>query len=174
MRKQQHNTNDIRIHDDHAVMTLCNRKGICVETVIDIEDVERVVACGYWRPGYDATADAYYPVNRGKLHLHRFIIRCPLGLVTDHANGNTLDNRKQNLRIATHQQNMQNRKLTKDNRSGYRNVSKPKGASVWRYQIKVGNRRYSKRGFPTAEAASSAAKAKRDELGLWDRVDSAA
>ena len=48
--------------------------------------------------------------NKGRLkgtllQLHRLIAKAPKGKVVDHINGNPLDNRRENLRIATHKQN---------------------------------------------------------------------
>lgn len=40
--------------------------------------------------------------------LHRFLIPAGPGLVVDHINGDTLDNRRCNLRVCTEQQNRQN------------------------------------------------------------------
>ena len=42
------------------------------------------------------------------VRMHRVIMGTPNGLETDHINGNGLDNRRENLRILTHQENMQN------------------------------------------------------------------
>jgi hypothetical protein len=42
--------------------------------------------------------------------MHRLILNPPAGFVTDHINGNRLDNRRINLRIATHRQNCQNQR----------------------------------------------------------------
>jgi hypothetical protein len=47
--------------------------------------------------------------RRFKLMLHRVVTNCPDGFEVDHKNHNRLDNRKQNLRIATRSQNQQNR-----------------------------------------------------------------
>ena len=61
--------------------------------------------------------------DKKKIYLHRVIMSTPDGYVTDHINGNKLDNRKINLRICTTKQNARNRKLNKDNTSGYKGVS---------------------------------------------------
>jgi hypothetical protein len=44
-----------------------------------------------------------------KIPMHRLIMNCPKDMVVDHANRDTLDNRKENLRICTHSQNSTNR-----------------------------------------------------------------
>lgn len=49
--------------------------------------------------------------------------RPPVGLVTDHINGDVLDNRRSNLRFVSVSGNNQNRRgAEKDNRSGLRGV----------------------------------------------------
>ncbi|MFH1370392.1 MAG: AP2/ERF family transcription factor [Planctomycetota bacterium] len=51
--------------------------------------------------------------NRTKiLSLHREIMGPPEGLLVDHKNRNTLDNRRENLRLATHSQNQFNKTKT--------------------------------------------------------------
>lgn len=44
------------------------------------------------------------------------------GTIVDHANRNTLDNQKHNLRIATPSQNQCNRRMQKNNQLGFRGV----------------------------------------------------
>jgi hypothetical protein len=43
-----------------------------------------------------------------KIYLHRVLLEAPKGKWVDHRNGSPLDNRRTNLRLATHQQNMFN------------------------------------------------------------------
>ncbi len=67
-------------------------------------------------------------------HLHRLIMApIPNGLHIDHINGNKLDNRRSNLRLATRSQNAANQPLTSRNRSGYKGVS----ASRTRWKARI-------------------------------------
>jgi len=68
-------------------------------------------------------------VNGKKLYIHRFLMSLKKGEYCDHANGNTLDNQRSNLRICTNSQNLANRGAQKNNTSGYKGV-------VWQKQIK--------------------------------------
>jgi hypothetical protein len=55
------------------------------------------------------------------ISLSRFIMNPPAGLVVDHINGDRLDNRRENLRIANHRQNALNVKAR--NNTGFAGVS---------------------------------------------------
>jgi len=54
--------------------------------------------------------------------MHRVINKTPLGMDTDHINGNKLDNQKINLRSVTRSQNCINKPLMKNNTSGFKGV----------------------------------------------------
>lgn len=61
-------------------------------------------------------SDTGYAVRRNNgetFRLHRLIMNCPEGMVVDHLNGDTLDNRKCNLRICTIAENSKNHHNTK-------------------------------------------------------------
>lgn len=61
--------------------------------------------------------------GRRTIGLHRLILAAPRGLVVDHINGDTLDNRRDNLRLVTHKVNMRNRHGANANSvTGVRNV----------------------------------------------------
>jgi hypothetical protein len=70
------------------------------------------------------------------IYLHRQLAGDPDGEV-DHINGNTLDCRMQNLRACTHQQNIANRRMQKNNTSGFVGVVWNRGRGKWQAQIKV-------------------------------------
>lgn len=71
----------------------------------------------------------------GKLmFLHRLLLNAPKGVQVDHINGNALDNRRSNLRLATLQQNCFNRPKRSDGKySKYKGVGMP----PWSARIKV-------------------------------------
>lgn len=78
---------------------------------------------------------AYSRINRKLIPMHRLIINAKPGEFVDHINGNTLDNRKRNLRICTKSENGFNRTKTRQNSSGYKGVYRH--AKNWRARIKV-------------------------------------
>lgn len=95
--------------------------------IIDAADAELI--SGYkWhthRSGnqfYAAARVTIAPYTRRWVRMHRLIMNAPDHLVVDHINGDGLDNRRVNLRLATQQQNIFNRKKDYDNTSGFKGV----------------------------------------------------
>ena len=94
------------------------------------------------------------------IYLHRQLLNVPKGFEVDHIDGNPLNNRRENLRIGTHAQNISNAKLRKDNTSGYKGVIKNGSgwaARLWfnRKQINIGTYRTKEEA---AKAYNQAAK----------------
>jgi hypothetical protein len=117
-----------------------------------------------WHAGWNKHTQGFY-VKRGvRLGSSRFrtdfMHRLILGLEHadrrqgDHWNGNTLDNRRDNLRIATYAQNTQNARPRKDNPSGYKGVQLHRG--VWCAQITVNGKKQHLGSFSTPELAHAA------------------
>jgi hypothetical protein len=74
--------------------------------------------------------------DEGKiLSMHRFIMNAPKGRIVDHRNHESLDNRKANLRFATHSQNCCNKKILRKGTSKYRGVSFIKKSNKWQAVI---------------------------------------
>lgn len=89
------------------------------------------------------------------LYLHR-LIAGQEGAHVDHIHGwDGLDNRRQNLRVATRSQNLANRGKTKSNTSGFKCVSmRPSGR--WVAKITVDRRQMTLGTFDTREEAHTA------------------
>lgn len=62
--------------------------------------------------------------------MHRLIMNAEKGQYVDHINGDTLDNRKENLRLCTNSQNLGNRGKQSNNNSGYKGVHFHDGSYV--------------------------------------------
>lgn len=106
-------------------------------------DAEDFVHLNQWKwhaqKGEHRQSCGYYAVrNRitktGKkrvLFMHVFLMGNPKGKKVDHWNGDSLDNRKDNLRICSQQQNSFNSKKPKSNTSGFKGVHWHKKAGAW-------------------------------------------
>ena len=100
--------------------------------LVDDEDYDALVAQGKWRAMKRKSGCPYYAMNHVPKSeggyfsqcMHRFIMATPKDLETDHINGDGLDNRRANLRNATHTQNGANRhKRSTGTSSQYKGVS---------------------------------------------------
>lgn len=95
-------------------------------TIVDPEDYEQQSKHKWYaNRGDSKKIPRYYAVrqkNKKALLMHREIMNCPKGMEVDHINGDTLDNRKANLRICTHAENSQNSKGKHNSTSQYKGV----------------------------------------------------
>lgn len=100
------------------------------------------------------------------LRLHRFIMACSRndGCVIDHKDGNTLNNTKINLRKCTHEENLRNQRIRRDNTSGYKGVSWHLSSKKWRACIQFNNKSIHIGSFVSPELAHEAYKRKASEL----------
>lgn len=99
-----------------------------------------------------------------QIRLHRFIMGDPVGMVVDHINRNTLDNRKCNLRIVTQSDNCQNQGLRKDSTTGFKGVSWCNRDKRFIARIYKDGIEYKAGRFKTAIEAHEAYKAKAREV----------
>lgn len=108
------------------------------------------------------SAKGYYvrqPTVDGKqvcIYLHRTVANAPTGVLVDHANGDLSDNRRSNLRLCTHAENMRNRKVSKANKLGLKGVYFDLHRGKYVAQIKFEGRRYRLGRFDTVDAAKFA------------------
>jgi hypothetical protein len=115
--------------------------------IVDKEDYEWLRKFKWFASGsekYPYAARAIYPQKGVKimLYMHRMIMNAPEGFVVDHINGNTLDNRRANLRLATKRQNTCNMRVNKEGCSSkYRGVGWHKASKKWIAKISVERKR---------------------------------
>ena len=103
-------------------------------TLIDDEDFERVSKHRWWLMPQGRVKSSSV-INGKQPYLARFVLRTPQVLDTDHINLDPLDNRKENLRIATRSQNIANSRKHRDGTSQYKGVSWHKKDRKWQARI---------------------------------------
>lgn len=92
---------------------------------VDAEDFERFGSIRWQAKPAAQRGNKFYAcgyVGGRMINMHRVIMEAPAGLTVDHVNGDGLDNRRANLRIATRSQNNANRVSV--SASGFRGVHK--------------------------------------------------
>ncbi len=149
-----------------------------IETILDDADFERL--SGYsWHVHKNESGQLYaYRCARkeGKrwAWMHRDILNPPKSLMVDHKNTNSLDNRRDNLRICTGSQNNMNRRVDAyvDKTSKFKGVSFDKVRRKWRAQIKLNHiTKFIGRFSCEAEAALAYNGCAREMFGEFANVN---
>ena len=96
-----------------------------------------------------------YAMRTDKVFLHRILLGFPAE-ESDHVNGDGLDNRRCNLRAATHSQNNCNKPAQSRNTSGYKGVSQRKDTGRWDARVTMQGRQVCLGSFDTPEKAAEA------------------
>ena len=86
--------------------------------------------------------------------MHRMILNPPRNFYVDHINGDGMDNRRCNLRLATNSQNQANRRKHAPATSRYKGIYL--GAGRWIAKIKVNQKKYHLGSFDTEIEAATA------------------
>jgi len=146
--------------------------------LVDEEDFEEI-ARHTWRPLWSGSA--WYVARSAKtggrwqnVFMHRVITHAPRGVQVDHRNGDGLDNRRENLRLASSQQNARNRKHRSDSRLPFKGITfDPRSRfRPWRARITVAGANTASRSFATAEeAAREYDRMARERFGVFARLN---
>lgn len=112
---------------DHFVMVVKSNVHGDVHFLVDSEDVERLKMYT-WCITKSKTPDLYAMTKDGSrsIKLHRYLMEVPDGLITDHINRNTLDNRKSNLKICTRAENNRNMGIKRRHPTGFKYITRGK------------------------------------------------
>lgn len=142
-----------------------------LKAIIDDDDYE-LVRPYRWavtgsKPGYlYAVHNHAVDGKRVALLMHRLITNAKPGEVVDHIDHNTMNNRRSNLRVCSHAENMRNRKLNANSSTGVKGVMVEacgKGYRRLRASVRVDGKRH-RRWFNSIEEAAAWATEMRSKL----------
>jgi hypothetical protein len=141
-------------------------QGLCA--MVDDEDYAELnaykwCACKHANTYYAVRYSSRKSGKRTKIYMHREIAKTPREMLTDHKDGNGLNNCKTNLRIATQRQNRQNIHTAKS--SKYPGAYWDKRDERWRSMISVGKERRYLGNFKTDLEAHNAYLSALKSLG---------
>lgn len=160
--------NDYELRINHYAIFINNPDGTKTETLIDIDDLEKVLSIsGAWRATRVNLTAPYYVYGTIKMihangepekrqvALARYLLDFPKGLVVDHIDENTLDNRKSNLQAITNGENVRKQMWRKKpKRQKDRIFAKPIRASARESDIRIMRLEASKLGMSLENWAS--------------------
>lgn len=124
------------------------------------------VAAGTPAGSYDDRGYLRVRVDKRFLKVHRVVFALTHGyrpVQVDHRNGVLDDNRPDNLRDATCEQNQRNAKVRIDNSTGVKGVSWHASSGRWQAQCSVNGKQKTIGRYDTIEAAEAAVRAFREQ-----------
>jgi hypothetical protein len=147
------------ISEDGSYVTGYTKKG--EEFYFDIEDFEKVKKHAWYlsKRGYIATN-----IHRRARLMHKVLLGDIDGADVDHISGNKLDNRRSNLRVCTHQENMFNQRRRCTNTTGFMGVSYMKRVGRYEAYVHCGGRKHYAGLFRSPEDAATARDKKASVL----------
>lgn len=140
------------------MLPVYGRAGIVAHAAIDQEDL-RLVDGRRWHMDRDGAVWCHDFKNRTTAKLHRIITGAQKGMDVDHINHNRLDNRRCNLRVCTHADNMMNH-------AGYKGSQRGiiKAKNRWQARIMARRVNHYLGSFKTPEEAIAAHRAAERRL----------
>ncbi len=134
--------------------------------LVDDEDYDRINANKWSAVKFQRSNTLYAQRDfcGKKILMHREILGEHCGPETDHSDLDGLNNQQVNIRACTHSQNMQNRQLPKNNKSGYKGVFWCKRERKWRVTIGFNGKNITVGGYFCLIKAAKAYDEKAIEL----------
>lgn len=117
--------------------------------LVDDEDFDEQ---NTWKWHYHSGYAARWSSSKGGkkreiISMHSVIANTPKGMMCDHINHKTLDNRRSNLRNCNNSENQRNSFSESRNKSGYKGVYWNKSLGKWHVQIKIPGGKYTHVGY---------------------------
>jgi hypothetical protein len=139
-------------------IALSGARGMGKRVLVDADLLDRVVRYKWFlsRQGYAVANLTTAEGKRASVSMHRVLVHPPHGLEVDHANGNKLDNRLCNLRVATRTQNNANARTRKHSKSGIKGVRFHKLNKRWQARIRCAGKQLHLGYFDTPQMAAEA------------------
>lgn len=128
--------------------------------LLDAEDEQQFLNKSFTCLGKKRVTESCRP-QRAITHL---LIKIPVGFEVDHVNHDQHDNRRVNLRLVTHQQNLFNRRSFKQSSSRFKGVCFNKAKGKWQAAIKFNNESIYLGLFLTEVEAAKAYNAKAEQI----------
>lgn len=174
-----HPKNNYTTYDDYVLLDVSTPKLPETFTKISLDDLHKVINFKAKRGGrlkwmahdnHRGRWGIYVSATDRKTRLHRLIMDLTdPTLQIDHINGDTLDNRRENLRIVTPAENAKNVRKRINNTSGYTGVWFNKNKNLWTAEIQLNNRKIHIGNYDEKYEANIAYRAAAKVLGFSER-----
>lgn len=141
--------------------------------LFDIEDYDKIKEY-HWHQNSDGYAVCNIQRDNQwfTILMHRLVMDAPDGVEIDHIHGNTLDNRKAELRIVTQSDNKKNRAMYTNNKSGYKGVSWNAPKQKWVANIQCDGQQFYLGAFSSSyDAHVCYEKAAKELFGAYKREE---
>ena len=155
---RKYTDNIYNIVDDYTILKIKYKQDY-IDCYIDTEDLE-YVQLKHWRASHKRNKIYIVTGKAGNTenpltYLHNYLLHySPIPQQeVDHIDGNSCNNRKNNLRIVSRQQNIDNTKVRIDNKIGIRGVSKIIKSKKYKCDFSYHGKRFYFKDWNTVEEA---------------------
>lgn len=145
-------------------------KDIWYKSYIDKEDYEKIKT-RHWRASHKKRKVYLVSGSKAKnnvVYIHNFLLDYVYhpGFEVDHTDGNSLNNRKNNLRIISRQANIDNTKVRCDNQIGIRGITQNKKSKLFVCDFYYHKKRFYFKNWKTIEEAIYCRKYAEEYFGI--------